>query len=145
MVENVDKHDSIDASLILREIRSVESLHWHPGSLSNHNVDPRDAKVRALVEESSRQFSVTTANVQETATGRDEFGEKLRKAADPPAKNPASVNLAEQTHLRATPRILRKKLEKVISTPKVIETITAATRRTRTTGFSSPNPVRFHT
>jgi hypothetical protein len=72
--------------------------------------------------------------------GWDQCGENLRKTADTPAINVGFMDLAEHTHLRATPRILKKKLEKMISTPKVTETITAATRRTTTTGLIAPNP-----
>jgi hypothetical protein len=145
MVEDVDKHDSIDAGLQARKIRSVKSLHGHPGWLPNQDINSFDTKIRTLVEKRSCQFSVTTADVQKTATGWDQCGENLRKTADTPAINVGFVDLAEHTHLRATPTILKKKLEKVISTPKVTETITAATRRTTTTGFIAPNPTRFHT
>ena len=144
MVENVDEHDSIEAGLTARKILSVEGLNGQPESVPNQDIDSLYPKIRALVEERSRQFSVATANVQQTATGRDQFGKKLRKTADTPAMDAGFMELAEHTHLRASPRMLRKKLARMVSTPSVIDTIAAATRRTSTTGFIGPNPARFH-
>src|SRR5579859_268958 len=143
-MQNVNQHDSVKADLAVRKILPVEGLHGQPDSLSNQDIDSFDSKIGALVEERSRQFPVAAANVQQTAIGWDQSGKKFRKTADSPTVNISFMELAEHTHFRASPRMLKKKLARIVSTPNVIDTITAATRRTRTTGFIAPNPARFH-
>ena len=144
VMQNVNQHDPIEAGLAVRKIPSVEGLHGQPDSLPNQHIDSFDAKIRTLVDDRARQFSVATADIEKTAIGRDQIGKKLRKTADTPAVNVRFMELAEHTHFRASPRMLKKKLARMVSTPNVIDTITAATRRTRTTGFIAPNPARFH-
>ncbi len=143
MVQNVNKHDSIDAGIRMRKTRSVEGRDRQPGTVPNQHIDSLNPEIWAPVEQCPRYFSVPTANVQKAASVRNQFGEKLRKTADTSTVDVGFVDLSEHAHLRPTPIILRKKLAKMISIPKVAETITAATRRTRTTGFIGPNPVRF--
>src|SRR5580692_8436019 len=128
----------------MRKTLPVEGRDPQPGAVPNQDVGSLDPKVRTLVEQCLRQFSVPAANIQQTATGWDQFGQQLRKTADTSAIDAGFMDFAEHAHLRPTPIILKKKLAKMISIPKVAETITAATRRTRTTGFIGPNPVRFH-
>jgi len=144
VMENVDQHNPIEAGLRVRKIPSVERLYGQPDPLANQDIDALNPKIRTLVEQRSRQFSVAATNIQDTAGGRDQFGEKLRKTADAPAIDMGRVDLAEHTHLRANPRMLKKKLARMVSTPSVIDTIDAATKRTSTTGFMGPNPARFH-
>ncbi len=140
MVENVNEHNSIDAALTMRKTPPIESLNWQPGPVSNQDVHSLDVKVGTLVEDRSRQFSVTTTDLQKITARRYQLREKLRKPADASAVDIGFVEMAEYTHLRPTPIMLKKKLAKMISTPKVVETSTAATRRTITTGSIDPNP-----
>src|SRR5215831_19393810 len=139
-MEDIDQHDSIEAAVCVRKRFTVELLHGQPQTVSNQHIDAFDPEVCASIKQRSRQFPIATTNVQKAAVGWDDLSEQFRKTADSPWVNVDRMEVSEQSHLRPTPRILKKKLEKIISTPNVRQTTTAATRRTKTTGFVGPNP-----
>jgi hypothetical protein len=78
------------------------------------NVNPPNGHVGPGLLDSPPEYSVAAPKVQDASALGDEGDQSVPEHADPARENDATVDPAEKTHRRCIPRMLRKKLERIV-------------------------------
>ena len=131
MVQDIDEHDGVKAAVRKGQVHAIKLDNRYFGLESDQHVHALNAQVGPLSQKQRINMTIATADIKHAAVSWDQWSQQSGQTTNTAGEDPPLVEALQDIHFRDRPKMLRKKLDRTISTPKVSDTMAAATTRTR--------------
>ena len=121
MMEDIKKSHDVDAVGGSGDHPAVKRRHRMRCVVANEHVASFYADVRTAVRERGCQHAIAGPDVENVGIARDEPCGVLRKDAHPPRIRNDAVNTIQKGHRRRSPRMLIKKLPRIVWSPSAVK------------------------
>ena len=114
VVENIDKHDRVEAGVSVRDMPTIKRLHGDPGFAPDQDIDALNREIRAKAHDEMGDESVTTANVQDTGIPGYPVCQVGAQHVRSPLGDEMPMGEFGDSHFLPRPIMLTIKLEKIV-------------------------------
>lgn len=129
MVEHVDKQDGVDARVVMGQMGSVERLHSNVLDGANQYLHGGYLEIGSPVVELLRNETVARPDVHDGRAARQEIREVRTQDVGSSWVHVPGVHWTEERHSRFKPRMLMKKLARIVCEPSASRVVAGMMRR----------------
>ncbi len=114
VMQDINEENKIELVIRAWQLVAAEGLHGNMGLRSRPGVNRQPLQIGPARQHLTGEQAVAAAHVEDGNIGRDQFAEMASEDADATLMNLSIVNSADEPHLRCIPRMLIKKLERMV-------------------------------
>ena len=114
MVKHINTHHDVHARIAIRNDLPIETIHGDVRVAAHQDVDTFHVNVRPLLHDQMRKPAITTPHVQRPGVCWEQLRQMIAQHANPSSMDVPPVETVDQTHLRRIPKMLTKKLDKMV-------------------------------
>jgi len=114
MVKHINTHHDVHARIAIRNDLPIETIHGDVRVGAHQDVDTFHVNVRPLLHDQMRKPAITTPHVQRPGVCGEQPRQMIAQHANPPSMDVPPVETVDQTHLRRIPKMLTKKLDRMV-------------------------------
>lgn len=129
VMENVHKHHHILASITARNSTSVEVFNWNMGLAANQDIEAFYFDVGAFLRNKGGEQTIAATHVQHARTQWNEISEVVAQDPYTPGMNALIMDSLGKFHFRRIPKILTKKLDRMVWNPSAVRVTPGITHR----------------
>src|SRR5262249_33693462 len=114
MVEHIDQHCHVEGAIRMGDYLPVKRLDRNTSLFAHEDIDALDSDIGSFLHDQVGKPAVATTDVEYPSISWQKLRQQTSEHTDSLGMNIAPVDLLEQIHRRRSPKILMKKLERMV-------------------------------